>query len=582
MRLLNGLKNRKRAGLSTKLFVLVFLSVAGLFLVVGLFSYQWLFNPIKQSNEVLLQDSVVQVENYLKTFMNNVQGQLLLLSNPVINDRLEKEDIKKLMEDFMTQHSEEFDAMYLIEGEEIAGSAPYSYQFFVPQPHVDEIVRQTTADGGIWWSRPYRSGGRSSLSVAKQIDVNRIIVFDLNLSSLTGPSVVQSRDKAVFLFTGQKEFIASNTKMVTLSEIEEQDEIVSQLQALVAAGWSPYETIRTKNSVYKVLRSEQNRWNWVVFSIVKESEAYPLIALLKRQLVLVLLLVVLLATFISIWIAFYIQAPVSAITRQMKAGARGVLDARVVLKRNDEFAYIADTFNGMMDSIQRLFDDLRQAEEKKRQLELQALQSQIHPHFLHNTLNAIYCLHQAGRTEEMAGMLRVLTGLLQYSTDKTADVVTVKEELEQLEQYDLLMKLRYGDVFLIDLVVRDEVLVAPVPKLTLITLVENSIFYGLSKGELNHIIVTGALAGDGTALLEVSDTGPGIEPARRKQLLEGDSSRSRLKGLNNLGIRSIHERIRLYFGELFGLSFSEEAEEGLLVRIKLPGKGYGEGGDGGC
>ncbi|WP_171641434.1 sensor histidine kinase [Paenibacillus phytorum] len=564
------LRNGKYTGISTKLFVLVFLSVVGLFFVIGLFGYQRLFNPIKQNNEAVLQDSVVQVENYLKTFMNNILGLLLLLSNPVINDSLGKEDIDRLLETMMTQHSEEFEAIFLIEGEAISSSSPFSYQFFVTEKQVADIVRQMSGDSGVWWSPPYQSGGRQSLSVAKRIDAKRIIVFDLNLSSLTGPSVVQNKEKAVFLFTGPGQPIAFNMPLTSLAAIKEYESIVSQLQSLTAASQTSYDRVHTETSAYKVLRSDQNRWNWVVFSIVKESEAYPLLALLEQQMVVVLLVAVILAAFLSMWIARYIQVPVGAITQQMKAGARGALDARVSFKRNDEFAYIADAFNRMMDSIQTLFDDLRLVEEKKRQLELKALQSQIHPHFLHNTLSAIYCLDQAGRAAEMAEMLCALTGLLQYSTDKKGDIVTVEEELHQLEQYDVLMKLRYGDVFRLDLVVRDESLIAPIPKLTLITLVENSIFYGLGTGETNHIIVAGMAFGEGATMLEVSDTGPGIEPSKLKCLLAGVTSLGRHKGLNNLGLRNIHERIRLHFGESYGLSFPKEAEEGLLVCVRLP------------
>ncbi|WP_169081731.1 sensor histidine kinase [Paenibacillus sp. PL91] len=557
------------SSVSTKLFILTFLSVIALFLVIAFFGYQRLFEPIRQNNEKELQSSVVQVENYIKTLMNAFQSQLIFLSNPVLYNKMDEADYTKLIDDIMTYHQDQLHSIYLIENDKVRISSPYGYQFFVAPKRIEEIINQTSKTG-FWWSPPRAVSERDVITLAKKIDDKRVIAMDLNLSALTGPQIIQGEQRRIYLFTGQGEYLSTNTFLSYPKTFQDHLEMKDDLQVLAKSGGTAYNTVHTSFGSYTVLSSNQNRWDWVVFSVIEESQAFPLLESLKQQLVLVLLMAIILAIIVSVWITNYIRKPVKVITRQFKAAARGELEARIKLKRNDEFTHIGDGFNRMMGNIQSLFDDLREAEEKKRHHELKVLQSQIHPHFLNNTLNAIYCLGETGQTEEMCNMIRSLMGLLQYSTDKVGDIVTVEDELQQLENYVQIMNLRYGDVFEMDIAVPEIYYNAPIPKLTLITLVENSIFYGLSKKGTNHIIVSAKGREADKILLEVSDTGPGIDPQKLAMLTRESVSPNPNKGLNNLGLRNVQERLSMTFGYQYGLHFHAESDEGLTVTVSLP------------
>ncbi|NQX61174.1 sensor histidine kinase [Paenibacillus qinlingensis] len=559
------------SSVSTKLFILTFMSVIVLFLVIGVFSYQRLFEPIKQNNEKVLQGSVVQVENYIKTLMNNIQTQLIFLSTPVLYNMGEK-DFVQLMENVLSYHQEEIASIYVIEDNTVRISSPFGYRVYVPEERIAEITNQTSKTG-FWWSPPHTINDHFVLTVSKQIDNRRVVAMDVNLNALTGPQIIQDdpdNQRRIYLFTGQGDYLSTNTYLAYPKTYLNHLEMKAALQGLTQQSGTSFNTVHTSFGNYMVLSSNQNRWDWFVFSVIEESQAFPLIDSLKQQLVFVLLVAILLAFILSVWITNYIRKPVTAITKQFKAAARGELEARIKLKRNDEFTHIANGFNGMMDDIQSLFDDLRVAEEKKRHHELKVLQSQIHPHFLNNTLNAIYCLGETGQTQEMCEMIRSLMGLLQYSTDKVGDIVTVEDELAQLDNYVQIMNLRYGDVFVMDIAVPEIYNATPIPKLTLITLVENSIFYGLSKDGVNHIIVCGKEHEGAGVVLEVSDTGPGIPPDKLKVLLEESDAANANKGLNNLGMRNVQERLRMTFGYPYGLHFANEPDEGLTVTIHLP------------
>lgn len=557
------------SSVSTKLFIITFLSVIVLFLFIGFFGYQRIFEPIRQNNEKELQGSVVQIENYMKTLMNTFQSQLIYLSNPVLYNKMDEADYTQLIDDIMTYHQDQIHSIYVIENGSVRLSSPYGYKFFIVPDRIKEIIDQTSKSG-FWWSPPRAVSERSVITVAKQVDDKRFVAMDINLNALTGPQIVQGEHRRIYLFTGQGNYLSTNTYLTHPKTFQDHLEMTEALQKLAKTNGTAYNTVRTSFGGYKVLSSNQNRWDWVVFSVVEESQAFPLLESLRQQVVLVIGIAIILAVIVSVWITNYIRKPMTLITRQFKAAARGELDARIQLKRSDEFTYIADGFNRMMGNIESLFDDLREAEEKKRHHELKVLQSQIHPHFLNNTLNAIYCLGETGQTEEMCKMIRALMGLLQYSTDKVGDIVTAEEELQQLENYVDIMILRYGDVFEMDIAVPEQYLQTPIPKLTLITLVENSIFYGLSKPGVNHIIVTALSKDPATVRFEVSDTGPGIEPEKLALLTQEGSDSNPYKGLNNLGLRNVQERIALTFGYQYGLHFQKEQDEGLTVSVHLP------------
>ena len=276
-------------------------------------------------------------------------------------------------------------------------SSPYGYRFYITPERIEEIKTQTSKTG-FWWSPPHTINDHFVITVSKQIDSSRVVALDLNLNALTGPQIIQGEQRRIYLFTGQGDYLSTNTYLAYPKTYLDHLEMKDALQALTQTSGTSYNTVHTSFGNYTVLSSNQNRWDWFVFSVIEESQAFPLLESLKKQLVFVLFIAIILAVIVSVWITNYIRKPVTAITRQFKAAARGELEARIKLKRNDEFTHIADGFNGMMDNIQSLFDDLRVAEEKKRHHELKVLQSQIHPHFLNNTLNAIYCLGETGQT----------------------------------------------------------------------------------------------------------------------------------------------------------------------------------------
>ncbi len=564
--------------ISTKVFLNTFISVLIGMTAIAMLAYSTIYVLIKDNQEASLQASVVQVEDYLKWYMLNIQSQLLYFSNPDIYELLNDENYALLMNSFLSLNSNEINAAYVIEGGEIQHIAPQLYRHYLSRDLVQEVARQTE-QWGFWWSDPFDSGFGRAVTVAKSFspDDNRnrkiTVVLELNVDSFAHLGVSgQSKEQNIYIFSRSGKFVASNVPIDNYDQKLQRDQMIHVLGEAMAETGNDFNTVTTAEGSYRILKSDNNRWDWIVFAVINEANAYPLLSLLQKQFLLLLVTWVSLSAFISYRLALYIKKPIKSIIRQMNASSLGRFDARIDLKRNDEFSIISTHFNKMMVNIKGLFDDLRQAEERKRVQEIKVLQSQIQPHFLYNTLNAFYWLSETDRAKEIGPLIKALMGLLKYSIDKVGDLVPLEQEAEQLQNYADLMKLRYGDVFELDIVIPDELLRrVSIPKLTLITLVENSIFYGLNSSEQsNHIIVTAEINAQRQVIVEVSDSGPGMRQEDIRRLFEKHEDNRNFKGLNNLGLRNIQERIQLYYGPAYGLKIENDPGEGLLVRIKLP------------
>jgi len=576
-----GFRQRQLGGIGAKVFLLSFFSVCCALLLIGTIAYMNIYSTIKDSQQKVLLGSSLQVEENLKQYMKNLQTQLLFLSNRDIFQALPDNGYSSLLNSALRLHSEELTAMYVIRENRLATVVPYGYKYALPEERLLQIARET-AKHDFWWSEPFDIGLGKTVTVAKAFSDpesgdSSIVALDLNMltlvKSIAAPGA--SPSSGIFLYSPESGFISTNMLVAAKKDIEQKNNIAAELDRLVTSTSEVMTTVSAGEDVWQVLRRENNRWGWIVFAVINETEAYPLLAQLRQLLVVLLGVWLLVSLLVSYRLSAYIQSPIRTINRQMQQGAMGHLETRITLNRNDEFDTIARSFNQMMHSIGESFMQLKAAEEAKRYHEWKALQSQIRPHFLYNTLNAFYCLCEMNRSQEVGEMIRALLSMLRYSIDKVGDIVRVAEEIEHVDIYVKLMKLRYGDLFDVEMAVPKFALEAPIPKLTLITLVENSIFYGMQKnGERNRIRIgtDSALEGGGDGIrLVLSDTGPGMPPDVAEQLFRRESkARARPDGLNNLGIRNVHDRIKLYFGGEYGLHIENRPGDGVTVHVLIP------------
>ncbi len=253
----------------------------------------------------------------------------------------------------------------------------------------------------------------------------------------------------------------------------------------------------------------------------------------------------------------------------MRRIASGDFARNPEIEGRDELGLLGRGINDMSGSIRELLDRLLAEEGQKRRLELAMLQYQINPHFLYNTLNALRWMAIMQKAEGVRDAITALGRLLRNTLGDTE--ATLRDELALLDDYVLIQKLRTKDRFeVVTRVDSPESLDCRVPKMTLQPLVENALFHGLERNK-NGGRVTVRVAGDGEDVeVAVEDDGAGMTESEIAAAFAAEQPGEKPRGFSRIGIRNVHDRIRLAYGERYGLSIESEVGEFTRVRIRLP------------
>ena len=343
------------------------------------------------------------------------------------------------------------------------------------------------------------------------------------------------------------------------------------------------EVMETKESsflskdgrLYTVSRSEQTGWIVVGVSMVPElmhraDEA--------RKIYLVIALALFLAALaLAYLLSDEITKPIKALEKSMKEVEKGnFAHAALDVREENEIGHLSRNFNMMTEEIKNLMVQRDREQQIKRRSELKALQSQINPHFLYNTLDSIIWMAEWGKNQEVVRMTSSLAKLLRRSISNEQEVVTVAEEAAYTETYLSIQKMRYKDKLEYEILVDPEIMQEKVIKLILQPLVENAIYHGIKYKEGKGLIrIRGFRKGDQMILL-VQDDGKGMDVEALAHIFEKHTRDTRSNGV---GLNNVNERIQLYYGEEYGISFQSSPGKGTEAAIRLP-FGREEGRDG--
>lgn len=288
--------------------------------------------------------------------------------------------------------------------------------------------------------------------------------------------------------------------------------------------------------------------------------------------VMVLLPVIILAIILLSWfISGMITSPIRELESKMRRVQKGDFDALINLEYGEkEVIELADSYNAMVIRIKELMKKNKEEHEAKRQSELNALQAQINPHFLYNTLDSIMWMAESGQSAEVVEMVTALARLFRISISKGRKRIRVSEELEHARNYLLIQKRRYKEKFQFHIEVDEGVGNLMSLKLILQPIIENAIYHGIEymvdEGEINiHVEAT-----QDQLIYTVADNGLGMDEETCKTLLHSGEEIEPTRGGSGVGVRNVDERIKLSYGQRFGLQIESEIEVGTTVKIVLP------------
>lgn len=302
--------------------------------------------------------------------------------------------------------------------------------------------------------------------------------------------------------------------------------------------------------------------DWRVVNLVSSEYVLQEVHSTRNMLFLYGVFILVLEAILSTIVYHSIYDPISNILSSMrKAGNQDLTKYQVVDYGNDEIHELSVNFNDLLNRVEELVDKVQLEQEQKRETQLQLLQAQINPHFLFNTLNTLHSLAILNDDKPLSEGVSALSKLLRNTIVDSKEYVSVKEEIENVKNYIVIQKLRFGNLFETVYNIDDDVQDCKIMKFILQPIVENSILHAFEEDKENQILTIRAQRVEGCLRIEIGDNGRGFE------CCDANHSHNKLSGI---GIKNIEDRIRLMYGDQYSMTIESEIGVGTIVTLVLP------------
>lgn len=321
---------------------------------------------------------------------------------------------------------------------------------------------------------------------------------------------------------------------------------------------------------YQLTKITSNYTNWETIGVFPESESLRVIKYITYYSLGVAILALIIAQILVIIFTRSIVNPIQKLKKLMKRAQEGDLAVSFNAKYSDEIGELGSSFNTMVKEIDNLISLVQIEEKNKRIAEMNVLQAQIKPHFMYNTLDTIRWMAEEHNEEDIVEIIEAFTNLLRISLSKGKEIISVKEELSHVQSYLTIQKIRYEDKLDYDIEFDENILNYKVIKLILQPLVENAIYHGIKEKRGNGKIIIIGRVEDNSLYFIVQDDGKGMEKEVldkiNKTLINGNEKGNEI----GYGIFNVNARIKLIYGEEYGLTYKSIYGEGTIVELKHP------------
>ncbi|MCX7709981.1 MAG: histidine kinase [Clostridia bacterium] len=444
------------------------------------------------------------------------------------------------------------------------------------EPAIDsEIIKKINASNGVnLWFPMQRSDylvddkNEAVLMLGKKVlDIDRGNMLGALILNINESSISSIYDK-LGTSKGGNYFIADEAgKVVSSKNKEELFKAKAQelTRVILGSSSSLQKTVYVDGKETLITKTPIEKMNW---TLVNQTDLIQLTSEIKKLSVITFwigLTCLAIALFGGSMLSNLIAKPIVKLTRKMQKVKEGSLDIQYDVDSTDEIGLLASGFNSMLERIRSLLDKIKEEQKKKREYELALIQAQIKPHFLYNTLDLIYIFCSMGRNKEAQSTTKNLADFYRIALSKGKEIITIEEELKNVENYLSIQRVRYSDIFDYEIKGEETVLGFDIPKLTIQPLVENSIYHGLKlKGSFGRLLIESYIEGE-DVVIKIIDDGIGIPEEKLKTVLEHDQAERQ-----SFGLTSVNERIKLYFGDEYGLKMESIVGQGTTAVIRIP------------
>ena len=341
---------------------------------------------------------------------------------------------------------------------------------------------------------------------------------------------------------------------------------------LVAAGYDDGSREEVFNGTRQtVVTKTVGYTGWKLVGVIKGTGISLNMLKTRLFIVFVILLIIFIVILINSYISFRVTNPIRELEKSVKALEEGNLDADIYMGGSYEVQHLGKSVQDMKFRIKGLMQDIVNEHEEKRKSEFDSLQAQINPHFLYNTLDIIVWQIENEKQSEAVHTVTALARFFRLSLGKGKNIVTVKDEIDHVKNYLMIQHMRFKNKFDYEFDIAEDVLELPSLKLMLQPLVENAIYHGMEFMDGDGMITVKAWREEDELYLSVADNGLGMTEDKVETILTGKSASGNGRG-SGIGVKNVNERIKLYFGEAYGLTIDSEPDEGTTVIIHLPAK----------
>lgn len=445
----------------------------------------------------------------------------------------------------------------------------YSGLIYKGSEITDEIWKReviaNTAHSVLWTNRfsEYDDNNLQSLVAAKALRFNSyvygIVSFEI------APFYMFNQLDDIDLFNGGNVYALDRTG----TTIYRQDDVLGDkpgdryrlYEKMTGNDGSFIETI--DGAPYFVVYSKVQDVGWTLVG-VKPMQGAMSISREVRQYVFLLTVALLVIGFIAIYgLSYFFTRRIGLLTIEMSKVSKGMFDIQVDMSSNDEIGRMNRVFNHMVSKLRKNMDDIREMEAAETELRMKALQMQINPHFLYNTLSMINWMAMNAKAPDISNAVNALAKYYRIGLNNGREIVAIREELDHVGNYIFIQRIRTKDNIVYEIEADEETLEFRMPKMVLQPIVENAIYHGIEKTRKKGIIrITVRREGERISLM-VSDDGTGMDGSKIRELADPYASRG-------YGLVNIESKLKLYFGQSYSLRIESEPGCGTTVIIEIP------------
>lgn len=321
---------------------------------------------------------------------------------------------------------------------------------------------------------------------------------------------------------------------------------------------------------YQLTKFKSKYTGWETIGVFPESESLRVVEYIRYYSFIAAIIALIIAEFFVVIFARSIVKPMYKLKKLMKRAQEGDLTVSFNTKYNDEVGELGSSFNNMVKEINNLINLVQKEEKSKRIAEMNVLQAQIKPHFMYNTLDTIRWMAEEHNEDNIVEIIEAFTNLLRISLSKGREMISVQDELNHVQSYLIIQKIRYEDKLDYEIKFDENILDFKVIKLILQPLVENAIYHGIKEKRGNgKIVITGKIDGD-ILCFTVMDDGKGMEEEVLNKINKMLSGENKNRNEIGYGIFNVNERIRIIYGEEYGLRYKSIYGEGTIVELRHP------------